>query len=279
VKEVKEVRSEKWEVRNGEVEKLLTIHFSLSSLLAPERRLNMSKSFFVDTTLCTACRGCQVACKQWHDLPAEKTVNRGTYENPPDLSFNTYKIVRMREEVIDGKLKWLFFPEQCRHCIEPPCRDTAGDPKAIYKDEATGAVIFTEKTRELAAEDIIQSCPYNIPRKGPDGALAKCDMCLDRVQAGLLPACVKTCPTGTMNFGDRNQMLDLAKSRLASVKTKFPQAQLIDAEDVEVICLVAYAPAKYHENAVASNSVEHMTRQLALRKMFRPLANIASAIG
>ena len=45
----------------------------------------MSKSFLIDTTLCTACRGCQVACKQWHDLPAEKTVNRGSYQNPEDL--------------------------------------------------------------------------------------------------------------------------------------------------------------------------------------------------
>ena len=72
----------------------------------------MSKSFLIDTTLCTACRGCQVACKQWHDLPAEKTINRGTFENPADLSFDTYKLVRMREEVINGKLNWLFFPEQ-----------------------------------------------------------------------------------------------------------------------------------------------------------------------
>ena len=55
----------------------------------------MSKSFLVDTTLCTACRGCQVACKQWHDLPAEETVNRGSYQNPADLSFDTYKLVRM----------------------------------------------------------------------------------------------------------------------------------------------------------------------------------------
>ena len=80
----------------------------------------MSKSFFIDTTLCTACRGCQVACKQWHDLPAEETENRGTYQNPADLSFDTYKLVRMREEVIDGKLRWLFFPDQCRHCVEAP---------------------------------------------------------------------------------------------------------------------------------------------------------------
>jgi formate dehydrogenase iron-sulfur subunit len=64
----------------------------------------MSKSFLVDTTLCTACRGCQVACKQWHDLPAEETVNRGSYQNPADLSFDTYKLVRMNEEVIDPEI-------------------------------------------------------------------------------------------------------------------------------------------------------------------------------
>ncbi len=238
----------------------------------------MSKSFFVDTTLCTACRGCQVACKQWHDLPAEETKNRGTYENPPDLSFNTYKLVRMREEVIGGKLNWLFFPEQCRHCIEPPCMDTAGDPGAIFKDTATGAVIFTAQTKGLNADEIIESCPYNIPRKAPDGTLAKCDMCLDRVQNGLLPACVQTCPTGAMNFGDREAMLDLANKRLAVVKKANPKAQLIDADMVEVIYLVANEPALYHENAVASNSATDMTRYAALRKMFSPMRRVAAQL-
>ncbi|MDP4727151.1 MAG: formate dehydrogenase, partial [Desulfobacterales bacterium] len=94
----------------------------------------MSKSFLVDTTLCTACRGCQVACKQWHDLPAEKTINHGSYQNPEDLSFDTYKLVRMNEEVIGGQFRWLYFPDQCRHCLEPPCEATAGEPSAIYKD-------------------------------------------------------------------------------------------------------------------------------------------------
>jgi formate dehydrogenase iron-sulfur subunit len=165
--------------------------------------IEMSKSFLIDTTLCTACRGCQVACKQWHDLPAEKTVNRGTYQNPPDLSFDTYKLVRMREEVIGGKLRWLFFPDQCRHCIEPPCQDTAGEPSAIFTEGATGAVIYTANTRSLDAAEIRESCPYDIPRKAADGTIAKCDMCSDRVENGLLPACVKVCPTGAMNFGDR----------------------------------------------------------------------------
>ena len=238
----------------------------------------MSKSFFVDTTVCTACRGCQVACKQWKNLPAEITVNRGTIENPADLSFNTYKVVRMREEVIDGKLKWLFFPEQCRHCVEPPCLDTAGDKAAIFKDDATGAVVYTAKTKGLKAKEIIESCPYNIPRKGKNGELAKCDMCLDRVQNGLLPACVKTCPTGAMNFGEREEMLALANKRLGEVKKISPAAKLLDADDVRVIYLVAYKPELYHKFAVASVFDFGITRQMALAKMFRPVKNIVSGL-
>ncbi|MBN1930977.1 MAG: 4Fe-4S dicluster domain-containing protein [Desulfobacterales bacterium] len=236
----------------------------------------MSNSFFIDTTLCTACRACQVACKQWHDLPAEITQNRGTYENPPDVSFNTYKVVRMRENVIDGKLNWLFFPEQCRHCIEPPCQDIAGDENAIYTDAKTGAVIYTANTKYLNFEEIREACPYNIPRKSSDGTMAKCDMCNDRVHNGLLPACVQTCPTGAMNFGKREEMLDLAQKRLLEVKAKYPKAELIDPNDVRVIYLVAYEPTLYHEFAIASNAAFDMTRQVALRKIFRPLKNIAS---
>ena len=238
----------------------------------------MSKSFFIDTTVCTGCRGCQVACKQWHNLPAEETKNLGTYQNPQDLSFDTYKLVRMSEEVVDGKLNWLFFPEQCRHCIEPPCQDTAGDPNAIFTDAATGAVIYTANTSGLNADEITQSCPYNIPRKSADGTLAKCDMCIDRVQNGLLPACVKTCPTGAMNFGDRDDILKLAGSRLKSVKMKYPKAALLDADDIRVIYLVSYEPNLYHDFAVASNSSTGITRQMALRKMFRPLANIGARL-
>ena len=235
----------------------------------------MSNSFFIDTSLCTACRGCQVSCKQWHDLPAEKTTNRGTHENPPDLSFTTYKVVRMREEVMDGKLQWLFFPEQCRHCMEPPCLETAGEPSAIYKDEASGAVVFTAVTKDLNnLDEIIQSCPYNIPRKAEDGTLAKCDMCVDRLHNGLQPACVQTCPTGAMSFGKREEMLTLANQRLEIVKKNYPKAMLIDEKTVRVIYLVQYEPAKYHKSAMAMITPMNMTRMMAIRKMFRPIANM-----
>jgi formate dehydrogenase iron-sulfur subunit len=239
----------------------------------------MSKSFFIDTTLCTACRGCQVACKEWHDLPANETVNRGSYQNPADLSFDTYKLVRMEDKVIDGQVRWLFFPDQCRHCLEPPCQETAGDPSAIYTDPATGAVIYTAFTKNLDADEIIESCPYNIPRKGPDGILAKCDMCLDRVHNGLLPACVKTCPTGAMNFGDRKEMVELAQKHLTTAKKKFPSSTLLDPDDVRAIYLVNFDSNLYHEFAVASARNYGITRQAALQKMFRPLTGIVSRLG
>ncbi len=234
----------------------------------------MSKGFFIDTTLCTACRGCQVACKQWHNLPAEHTVNAGSFQNPPDLSFDTYKLVRMTEDVIDGRLHWLFFPEQCRHCIEPPCLESAGEPSAIFKDEHTGAVLFTANTADLNPDDIIASCPYNIPRKNDGGTLAKCDMCNDRVINGLPPACVKTCPTGTMNFGELEEMKALAEKHLETAKKKFPNATLIDKDSVRVIYLTGFDPMKYHKNAMASHKPFGMNRHMALRKMFRPLRDV-----
>jgi len=234
----------------------------------------MTKSFLIDTTVCTACRGCQVACKQWHDLPAEKTMNRGSYQNPADLSYLTYKLVRMTEEVIDKKLHWLFFPDQCRHCIDAPCLETAYDENAIYKDEATGAILYTQKTAELDADEIIGSCPYNIPRKGPDGTITKCDMCNDRVHNGLKPACVTTCPTGTMNFGDREEMLALAKERMKIVKKRHPKAMLLDADDLNVIYLVSQEPSLYTEYAVAGTDRGEMSRGQAIAKMMGPFARL-----
>lgn len=238
----------------------------------------MSSAFFVDTTLCTGCRGCQVACKQWHDLPAEDTRNMGSYQNPADLSFSTYKLVRMKEELIDGRLEWLFFPDQCRHCIEAPCLEVAGDSSAIYKDEATGAILYTANTSELATQDIIEACPYNIPRNAADGTLAKCDMCNDRVHNGELPACVKTCPTGAMNFGARNDILQLAKTRLSEVRRRYPNAMLADPAEVNVIYLVALAPNLYHENVIGSVKPMGVTRQVALKRMLSPLSRAARAL-
>jgi formate dehydrogenase iron-sulfur subunit len=239
----------------------------------------MSYAIFVDSTVCSGCRACQVACKQWHDLPAEETLNRGTYENPPDLSGTTYKVVRMKEVVADGKLRWLYFPEQCRHCIDAPCLEVAAEPAAIYRDDATGAIVYTSGTKELVADEIIEACPYNIPRKGPNGVLSKCDMCNDRTRNGLQPACVKTCPTGAMNFGPREEMIAKAEKRLAEIQEIHPKAILTHPEEVSVFYLLAHDPFDYHSHAIASLQPRGISRYAALKRMLGPFARAATHIG
>jgi formate dehydrogenase iron-sulfur subunit len=90
------------------------------------------------------------------------------------------------------------------------------------------------------------------------------------------PACVKTCPTGTMNFGERAEMLDLAQKRLTVARRAHSEAMLLDADDIRVIFMVAHDPGLYHENAMASNTNSGISRQAALKRMLRPLKNFTS---
>jgi len=245
----------------------------------------MSKAFFVDTSKCTACRGCQVACKEWKGFPATLTKQRGSHQNPPDLGPFNNRVVRFKEEKINGKVVWNFFADQCRHCIEPPCKDAADSyvSGAVIIDEPTGAVIYTDLTRRLpkaAFEQMYEDCPYHIPsRHEGTGLISKCNMCLDRVSEGLVPICVKTCPTGGLNFGDREQMLAMAKKRLAVIKKDFPDAQLVDEDYVNVIYLIKYKPESYHDFVVAQGP-SGITRKTALAKLISPVTkSVRSIIG
>jgi formate dehydrogenase iron-sulfur subunit len=237
------------------------------------------KAFFIDTTVCTACRGCQIACKQWNQLPATETKNWGSYQNPKDLSFYTYKLVRFQEhEGSDNKPVWYFFPDQCRHCVEPPCKEASEDmvPGGIIIDSHSGAVLYTDKLKKAKAEDIIQACPFNIPRAQKEtGYMSKCTMCVDRVHNGLLPACVKTCPTGAMNFGDRDKMVSLANQRLGEVKPRFPRAVVTGLDDLRCFYLLTDEPKQYYLYAGAESVPGVMDRKTALRTIGRSLADLA----
>ena len=240
------------------------------------------KSFFIDTSKCTACRGCQMACKQWNQRSTEKTINWGNHQNPPDLSFNTWKLVRFNE-IAGDKVEWYFFPDQCRHCVSPPCKEVAdGKAKgAITHDEKTGAVVFNSKIKIKTADfkEIREACPYDIPRfNAGTGIMGKCTMCFDRTPDGLLPACVKTCPTGAMSFGDRKAMLEKATKRLAEVKGIYKDASLANPDDVRVIYLLTDDPKKYHKFAVAENTIG-ITRKMALKRLFQPIASLRHMIG
>lgn len=207
------------------------------------------------------------------------TRNIGSHQNPPDLDGNTFKLVRFSEMKGNGKPVWYFFADQCRHCLEPPCKDVIEGYVAggVIVDEATGAVVYTEKTREVPIEVVRASCPYDIPRQAEDGRIVKCTMCIDRISHGLAPACVKVCPTGAMNFGDREEMLALAESRLKDLAADYPDAQILDVDMVRTIYLVVDEPQKYHPHAVAGVQ-PGIDRKQAIRKLVRPARSLFGSV-
>ena len=174
------------------------------------------KATLIDVSKCMACRGCQVACKEWNQLPADSTKNTGTYENPPDLSPNTVTRVLFRETSTDGDLKWLFRKHQCMHCTQAACVELCPS-NAAQKNEFG----FTEidPKRCIGCGVCEKFCPFEVPRVDEETNKAKkCWFCLDRVSNGLEPACVKTCPTGALKFGDRRELLDYAHKVMAQSK-------------------------------------------------------------
>ncbi len=244
--------------------------------------MSTGKAFLIDTILCTACRGCQIACKQWNQLPATTTSNWGSMQNPKDLSYDTYKLVRFHEHNgPENKPVWYFFSDQCRHCMEPSCKEAVDGEVSdgIIIDRQTGAVLFTDKLKKIDPDDVLNACPFDIPKaQEKTGLLAKCTMCVDRVHNGLLPACVKTCPTGAMNFGDRDKMVKMGKERLAEAKTRFPRATLTGLEDLRVLYLLADVPKMYYAYAEADLPPARMDRKTALRKIGRSLRELAGEL-
>jgi formate dehydrogenase iron-sulfur subunit len=166
----------------------------------------------IDVTKCTGCRGCQVACKQWNELPAEKTMYTGSLQNPKDLSYNTWSLVRFDEVEKNGKLNWLMRHEACMHCDWPACVKACPSPGALIKTEE-GAVVHNAKYC-IGCRSCAVSCPFDIPRYSKEKEnVAKCSLCYDRITDGKSPACVTACPTGCLSFGTKEEMLGKASKR------------------------------------------------------------------
>ncbi len=199
-----------------------------------------------DVSKCMACRACQVACKEWNDLPAEKTHNWGTYENPPRLSAHTWTRVRFLETT-GSAVEWNFIKQQCMHCTEAPC--VANCPTgAMHKVQDNFVVV--DQNWCIGCRYCVQSCPYGVPALDPDtGTVKKCTFCVDRVTQGLKPACAKACPTGAISFGTREEMLDKAQKRVAFLKSNgYPEAQVYGDRQLgglHVIYVLTHSPDFY----------------------------------
>ena len=166
------------------------------------------KGFLVDTARCIGCRSCQVACKQWNKLDADKTSNKGTFENPRDLTPALYNRIKFIEEETPGGMSWLFFNERCMHCGDAGCMKVCPSPGALYR--TMDGIVAYNKEKCISCKYCVSACPFNIPRYGADDKVSKCHLCLDRVSGGMTPACAKACPTETLKFGKRSELIATA---------------------------------------------------------------------
>lgn len=179
-----------------------------------------AKAILFDATKCTACRGCQVACKSWNELEAVKTTCQGTTESPADLSTQTWLKMEFREVGNNGDLRWLFTRRSCMHCTEAGCVKVCPTGALFYHND--GFVSY-DKNKCSGCGYCSQFCPFNVPRLNTNrvtgkGVMDKCTACttggLDRIDNGFQPACVKTCPTGALTFGDRQELVANGRAKV-----------------------------------------------------------------
>ncbi len=186
----------------------------------------------IDISKCIGCKACQVACMQWNDLRDEITSHPG-YNNPVDLSDQSWTVMRFAEvEGKDGRLEWLIRKDGCMHCEDPGCLKACPAPGAIVK-YANGIVDFVSENC-IGCGYCIAGCPFNVPRiSKKDNKAYKCSLCSDRIAVGQSPACVKACPTGSLMFGAKDEMVARGAKRVNDLKERgLAQAALYDPPGV-----------------------------------------------
>ena len=173
---------------------------------SPVQQLGKQKAVVVDSRRCIGCKGCQVACKAWNKLPAEQTeVSGGEYTNPTYFSPITWKIVHFKEigdydnnQPGTGGLKWRMLADNCKHCLEPGCVSVC--PSGALWKRSDGPVLY-DVDRCIGCGYCEMACPWGIPNFDEEiHSIRKCTMCFDRIDQGLEPACVATCPTDALQF-------------------------------------------------------------------------------
>jgi formate dehydrogenase iron-sulfur subunit len=203
--------------------------------------------FFTDTSVCIGCKACEVACKEWNDVPEDGLNLLGmSYDNTGELNANTWRHVafieqpqpppaptagprepeflgmptvdlpgRQRNPAEGSEFRWLMSSDVCKHCTHAACLDVC----------PTGALFRTEFGTVVIQEDICNGCGYCIPacpygvidQRKDDGRAWKCTMCYDRIGDGLMPACATACPTQSIQYGPLDELRERAAQRVETL--------------------------------------------------------------
>jgi formate dehydrogenase iron-sulfur subunit len=196
------------------------------------------KGFFTDSTLCIGCKACEVACKQWNQLPDDGFQFSGmSYDNTVELGASTWRHVSFIERPVAfgqqqaGGFSWLFNSDVCKHCARAGCLEAC----------PTGAIVRTEFDTVYVQPDVcngcgycVMTCPFGvIDRRQDDGRAWKCTMCYDRLKEQMQPACAKACPTDSIMFGDLDELQKVAKRRVQQLHDRGVQEAYLYGVDAE----------------------------------------------
>lgn len=198
------------------------------------------KGFFTDTSICIGCKACEVACKEWNEVPDDGFEWSGdSYDNTGALGASTWRHVAFIEQPARGAgvdtnshsqsspnmdFRWLMSSDVCKHCTEAACLDVC----------PTGALFRTEFGTVVVQDNVCNGCGYCVPacpfgvidrREGPIGAknvgiAQKCTLCYDRLGAEMTPACAQACPTESIQFGNVDELRQRAQIRVESLRRK-----------------------------------------------------------
>ncbi|HUF46648.1 MAG TPA: 4Fe-4S dicluster domain-containing protein [Vicinamibacterales bacterium] len=194
----------------------------------------MPDGFFTDATLCIGCKACEVACKEWNQVPADGFVWTGrSYDNTGGLGHSTYRHVQFVERIREGGPAWDFSSDVCKHCERAGCLEAC----------PTGSIVRTEFGGVFVQPDIcngcgycVVSCPFGvIDRRPDDGRAFKCTFCYDRQKAGLKPACATVCPTESIQYGDLDELRARADARRDALAARgVTDAVVYDPRDTSI---------------------------------------------
>jgi formate dehydrogenase iron-sulfur subunit len=195
--------------------------------------------FFTDTSVCIGCKACEVACKEWNQLP-ENEDELGflgqSLDNTGELNGSNWRHVQFIDNVPDQTIAegngkaFLLMSDVCKHCKHASCLEVC----------PTGAIIRTEFDTVFIQEDVcngcrdcIAACPYDVIDMDEERDVArKCTLCYDRLQGGMEPACAKACPTDSIQFGPLDELRETAKKREAKLHAQgIKEANLYGHDD------------------------------------------------
>jgi formate dehydrogenase iron-sulfur subunit len=225
------------------------------------------KGFFTDSSICIGCKACEVACKEWNDIPEDGLQFLGmSYDNTGALGASTWRHVAFIEQpkrsngnggftqlpmasaqqgetdtaIGDTGIRWLMSSDVCKHCTHAACLDVC----------PTGALMRTEFGTVVVQDDVCNGCGYCVAacpfgvierREGPAdaaniGIAQKCTLCYDRLGEGMTPACAQACPTQSIQFGDLDDLRVVAQQRVEELHgTGVTDARLYGADSSDGI--------------------------------------------